>query len=214
MWNVGLLWSQWSWIGLHLKLICGTPSYFRFLWWPQCPSRLWQCSWGLFGVPSSKSRLLTCLMDNMELLCAIQGNWASSRCEGDGLWFFSSCGGNLGYILKLRPEWPFRTHVCSATLRLLSSYEGHLRNLQQEWQGNMDVSWGEAGDPGSLSSFHSDIGIPINFQEVSGIVTFWSIELRVPLEVSKDMSPPVQVRRGPKAFSRVSTGDSDIPSCS
>ena len=28
----------------------------------------------------------------------------------------------------------------------------------------------------------------------------------------RDVSPPVQMRRGPKTFSRVSTGDSDIPS--
>ena len=28
----------------------------------------------------------------------------------------------------------------------------------------------------------------------------------------KDVRPPVQMRRGPRAFSRVSTGDSDIPS--
>ena len=31
-------------------------------------------------------------------------------------------------------------------------------------QGNTDASRGEAGDPGSLSSCHRDIGIPINFQ--------------------------------------------------
>ena len=28
----------------------------------------------------------------------------------------------------------------------------------------------------------------------------------------RDVRPPVQMRRGPRAFSRVSTGDSDIPS--
>ena len=39
----------------------------------------------------------------------------------------------------------------------------------------------------SFSSWHSDIGIPINFHEVSGTITFWSIELTVPLEVSTDM---------------------------
>ena len=39
----------------------------------------------------------------------------------------------------------------------------------------------------SFSSLHSDIGIPINFHEESGIITFWSIELRVPLEVSTDV---------------------------
>ena len=58
-------------------------------------------------------------------------------------------------------------------------------NLLEAWQGNTDASRGEAGDPGSVSSCHSDIGIPINFQEDSGIVTFCSIELRVPLKVSK-----------------------------
>ena len=36
----------------------------------------------------------------------------------------------------------------------------------------------------SFSSSHSYIGILINFHEASGIITFWSIELRVPLEVS------------------------------
>ena len=36
----------------------------------------------------------------------------------------------------------------------------------------MDASEGEAGDQASLSRWHSDIGIPINFQEEPGIVTF------------------------------------------
>ena len=36
----------------------------------------------------------------------------------------------------------------------------------------MDASGGEAGDQGSLSSWKSDIGIPIHFQKESGIVTF------------------------------------------
>ena len=40
------------------------------------------------------------------------------------------------------------------------------------WQGNMDASRGEAGDLGYLSSCYSDIGISINFQQESGIVTF------------------------------------------
>ena len=39
----------------------------------------------------------------------------------------------------------------------------------------------------SFSIWHSDIGIPISFHEKSGIITFWSIELRVPLEVSRDV---------------------------
>ena len=37
----------------------------------------------------------------------------------------------------------------------------------------------------SLYICHMDIGIPINFQEESGIVSFCSIYLHVPLELSK-----------------------------
>ena len=51
-------------------------------------------------------------------------------------------------------------------------YERHLCNLFEAWQGNTDASQCAAGDPWTLSSFHSDIGIPINFQEGSGIDTF------------------------------------------
>ena len=68
------------------------------------------------------------------------------------------------------------------------------------------------GDQASLSSFHRDIGIPINFQEESGLGTFRSIEHHVPHEVSIDGRPPVQIRQGTMVFSRVSTGYSDIPS--
>ena len=105
-------------------------------------------------------------------LHAMQGNRASSWSEGEVSWFFSSCSGNLWYILELWRGWLFKTHVCSTTSELLSSYEGHPSNLLENWLGNLDVFRGEAGDPGSLSICHRDIGIPINFQEESGIVTF------------------------------------------
>ena len=55
----------------------------------------------------------------------------------------------------------------------------------------MDATGGEVGDRGSLSSWQSDIVIPINFQEVSDIVTFWSFELHVPLEVWKGWEAPL-----------------------
>ena len=47
------------------------------------------------------------------------------------------------------------------------------------------------GDQAFLSSFHRDIGIPINFQEVSVLGTFQSTEIRGPLEVSSDVRPTV-----------------------
>ena len=63
------------------------------------------------------------------------------------------------------------------------------------------------GDQASLSSFHRDIGIPFHFQEESGLGTFSSIEVRGPLKVSRDMRCPVQMRLGPRAFSRDCTED-------
>ena len=40
------------------------------------------------------------------------------------------------------------------------------------FQDNTDASGGEVRDLVSLSSFQKDLGIPINFQEESGLVTF------------------------------------------
>ena len=50
----------------------------------------------------------------------------------------------------------------------------------------------------------------MNFQEESGLVTFSSIELPGPLDVSRHVWPPVQMRRGTMVFFRASTRDSDI----
>ena len=62
-------------------------------------------------------------------LHTMQGIQASSPADGDFLWDFSSCGRNVGYILELQRGWPFETPLFSAKSGLLSSYDGHLRNL-------------------------------------------------------------------------------------
>ena len=70
---------------------------------------LWQCSWGLSGVPSSKSRLLMCLIGNTGLLC--------SQCRG------------------IEPHHPRRgmshgiSRVVAGTWSIFSSYsgDGHLK---------------------------------------------------------------------------------------
>ena len=103
---------------------------------------------------------------------AMQGNCASSHGEGDVSWLFLSCGVNLGYILEFHRELPFKTRVCSATSELLSNCKGHLGILLEALHGNRDASRSEAGDRVSLSICHIDIGIPINFQEESVIVSF------------------------------------------
>ena len=68
------------------------------------------------------------------------------------------------------------------------------------------------GDQVSLSSFHRDTGIPINFQEESSLVSFWSLELHEPLNVSRDVRSPVHMRQGTRVSSRISTQDSDVSS--
>ena len=50
------------------------------------------------------------------------------------------------------------------------------------------------GNHSPLSSFHIDIGIPINFHEESGLGPFRTTELRGPLKVSSDVRPPDQMR--------------------
>ena len=62
-------------------------------------------------------------------LHTMQGNRASSPGEGNVSWDFSSCGRNLGFILELQRGWPFETPLGSAKSGLLSSYDGHLSNL-------------------------------------------------------------------------------------
>ena len=59
----------------------------------------------------------------------MQGKEASSPGVGYVSWDVSSSGKNMGYILELQRGWPFETPLCSAKSGLLSSYDGHLRNL-------------------------------------------------------------------------------------
>ena len=54
-------------------------------------------------------------------LHATQGNLAPSHGEWEVSLFFSSCSGNLRYMVELRQGWPFKTQVCSAKSGLLSS---------------------------------------------------------------------------------------------
>ena len=76
------------------------------------------------------------------------------------------------YILEVRRGWPFETRICSAKSGLLPSYDGHLGKLNYAWLEYTDISGGAQGCQASLISWPRYIGIPINFHEESGIVTF------------------------------------------
>ena len=51
-----------------------------------------------------------------------------------------------GVSCRVKAGYPLKTFVCSAMSGLLSSYDGHLRNLNYTWQDNTNASGGEAGD--------------------------------------------------------------------
>ena len=110
--------------------------------------------------------------ENAIALDTVLGIRASSRSEGKFSWVFSSWGRNLGYILELRGGWPFETQVFSAKSGLLSSYDGHHGKFKYAWQENRDASGDDPEGQASLISWHSYIGIPINFHEESGIISF------------------------------------------
>ena len=171
---------------LHLELIWGTPIYLAFLRWHKRSSLVVTVFLGILF--SSNREIDVPYVFDWEHGTpqqAMQGNWVSSCGEGEVSWVFSSCGRHQVYILALRREWPIETRVCSAMSGLLSSYEGHLGKLNYAWQESTDPSAGDAGGQASFISWHSYIGIPINFHKDSGIVTFWSTEISAPLEVSK-----------------------------
>ena len=144
-------------------------------------------------------------------LHTMQGNEASSRVKGEVSWFCSSCSGNLGYILKLQQGLSFKAHICSAMSGQLSRYEGQLRNFLEAWQGNTDTSRGEVGTKGPFkvaTVILLFLSIFYKFQASSPCEALHSPCLS---RCQTDVRPPVQMRWKSSTFSRVSTGDSDIP---
>ena len=130
LWNTGYLWSKWGGNGLHLVLISAKPIYFAFLSWHQSSSRLVTM---FLGTPwCSIKKIEAPYVFNLEYDIALQemqGNQASSPREAYVSWEFPCCGRIVGYILELQRGWQFETPLCSAKSGLLSSYDGHLRNL-------------------------------------------------------------------------------------
>ena len=186
MWNARWLWIQRRENVLHLELIWDTPIYFAILRCHQCSSLV--VTVFLVNLFSSITEIEVPYLFDWKHATpqrAIQGNRASSCGVGEVSWVFSSCDRHLVYILELRRGWTFETRVCSAKSGLLSSYDGHLVKLNSAWQENTDTSGGEPVGQASLISWHSYIGIPINFHEESCIVNFWTNELSAPLDVSK-----------------------------
>ena len=150
--------------------------------------------------------------ENTIALHAMQGNRASSRGEGEVSLFSSSCSMNLGYILELRRGCPFETGVCSVKSGHLSRYDGHRGKLNEAGgriQMLLNVSR-EAKCPLFVGT------VILVFLSILTKSQAWSpFEALNPAQLSmcqRDVRPTVQKRWSTMASSRVSTGDSVIPS--
>ena len=74
----------------------------------------------------------------------MHGNQASSHSEAYVSLDLASCGQIVVFILELERGWQFETPLCSAKSGLLSSYDGHLRNLtklERIIQTLLEVRW-------------------------------------------------------------------------
>ena len=88
-----------------------------------------QCSWGCSGVPSRKLRLITCLTENTGLLCTqCRGIEPHPRREGYLMGFLELLQ-EPGVYSQVTAGMAIRTSPGSAKSGLLSSYDGHLTNL-------------------------------------------------------------------------------------
>ena len=75
-------------------------------------------------------------------------------------------------------------------------------------QALLEVRW-ETKRPSLVST--EILGFLSIFKKSQASAPFGSIELRGTLKMSRDVRPPVQMRLGPRAFSRDCTEDSGIP---
>ena len=111
---------------------------------------------------------------------------------------------NLVYILELQRGWTFETRVCSAKSGLL---DVHLRKLNYAWL--LEVSR-ESKHPLLVGTFIL-VFLTI-FTKSQASSPFEALNSAHLSNSQMDVRHSVQKRLRSMAFSRVSTGDSDIPS--
>ena len=116
------------------------------------------------------------------------------------------------YILELQRGWPFETRVCSANSGLLCSYDRHLGKLNYAWQENTDASGGEPVGQAALISCTVALVFLSIFTKSQASSPFEALNSAHLSKSQMDVRASVQKRLRTMAFSRVSTGDSDIPS--
>ena len=111
-WEISLL-SIWFWVHGQILHSCGDISVLLVLW---------QCCWGLSGVQSSKSRLLTCLIGKTQL-------------------FWTQCIGIRPRLAERGKSLGF-SRVAAGTWGIFSSYGGDVHSKLEFAQWSQDTCLG------------------------------------------------------------------------
>ena len=145
-------------------------------------------------------------------LHVIQGNRASSPCEGVVSGFSLSCGRILAYILEL---WRDGYSKLMFVLRRQDSClvtmdtSGISLRLDRAIRTLLDVKW-ETQNPFLLATVILAFLSIFNKSQASSI--FETLNCADLSKCPSYVRPLVHMRQAARAFSRISTGDSDIPS--
>ena len=143
-------------------------------------------------------------------LDSIQGNRASSRGEGKDSCVLSSCGRNLGYIPELQRGFPFEFLVCSlksGTCLGMRDNSGMYTRRPRIIQTLLKVKW----EFRSLFLFDTVIlGLLTILKNCQASTKFEAVNSTWLSSCQRHVRPIFEMKWRPRAFSRVSTGDSDI----
>ena len=149
MWIAGWLWRECKGNWPHLNLILRTQSNFAFLGWHQCSSRLVTVLWGLSGVQSSKSNLLTCLIGKTQLL------W--TQCRGIGPHLIER-GKSHGF-LELRQEPGVYSRVTEGMSIRNWSLFSEVRTPVSVWGTHQECKLGVAAQYGRFWKLSESSGL-------------------------------------------------------
>ena len=145
-------------------------------------------------------------------LHAIQWNRASSRHGGEVSWFFSSFGGNWDIFSSYGGDGPSKlifVQRCQDSCLVTSDTSGNSLRFGRAIGTLLEVSW-ETQCPFPVAK--GILGFLSIFKRSQAYSPFEALNYTCFSRCQRDMRPLVEMRWGPRAFSRVSTGDSDIPS--
>ena len=141
----------------------------------------------------------------------MQGNRASSHREGEVSWFFSSEAGTWGILSSYsgvdHSKLVF-VQRCQVSCLITRDTSGISSRLGREIWTLLEVRWETQGTFLVATVILVFLSI-FNKSQASSNLTLTSTCLSM---CQRDVSPPVQIILGPRAFSRVSRGDSELPS--